>query len=267
MKKISLLILALLLALQSNLVAEDKAAEEKKLSYNIGLDLGSTYYWRGYDIYAHKLDAAETPSSVFNFAPGLYPTITVNTTSGFSFNIWGARSLVARTPTEGQLNAYDEVDLTATYAVKDKSGTFSSSLIGYMFPSANKSTPPLAGYGELVFTYIAPIILNPFVTFAASMGPAGGEYEYAAIGISHELAAGILKVTPKLLFGYWYLNNDSANNKAHIDLNVPFAFVVNETFEFHVLLSGCYRLLGFTDSTNKYSPFILTAGVGASVSF
>jgi hypothetical protein len=270
MKKRFLLIFIVSLFTWINLYADDKPADEKKLSYTIGLDIGSTYTWRGSDTYVHKLDAANTPNSVFNFAPGLFPSITVEANSGLSFNIWGARSLLARTLKDGELNAYDEIDFTGTYTIEDKSGIFSSSLIGYMFPTPSYATGitiAYPSYAEMVFSYTAPVILSPFVSIAGSLGPTGGEYEYASIGISHEIKAGILKITPKLLLGYWYFNKDSSANKVHVDLNVPFLFELSEKLEVHAVLTGCYRLIGFTDDINKYSPFILAAAIGTSFKF
>jgi hypothetical protein len=270
MKKRFLLVMVVSSLTWVNLFAEEKAAEEKKLSYNVAVDFGSTYMWRGFDTYAHKLDAAGQSNSVFNFAPGIFPSVTVTANSGLSFNIWGARSLMARTIKDGELNAYDEMDFTGTYTIVDKSGTFTSSLIAYVFPTASYATGTavaLPSYGELVFSYTAPIILNPFVAIAGSMGPTGAEYEYANIGISHEFQAGILKITPKLLFGYWYMNQGTSTNKAHFDLNIPFVFGISENFEFHASLTGCYRAVGFADNINKYSPFILAAALGASFSF
>lgn len=270
MKKRFLMFFVVSMVSWVNLAAEEEAAEEKKLSYNIGVDFASTYMWRGFDTYAHKLDAAGNANSIFNFAPGIFPTITVTADSGLSFNIWGARSLLARNLAEGELKAYDEIDFTGAYTLEDKSGTFVASFIAYVFPTASyaSGTPvTLPSYGELVFSYTAPVILKPSIAIAASLGPSGGEYEYAAVGISHEFEAGILTIAPKLVFGYWYMNNDTSTNKAHIDLNVPFAFALSESFEFHVNLLGCYRVSGFADTTNGYSPFILAAALGASYSF
>jgi len=251
--------------------AEEKSAEERSLSYNIGLDVGSTYMWRGYDTYAHKLDAAGTANSIFNFAPGIFPSVTVSANSGLSFNIWGARSLVARTLKEGELNAYDEIDFTGTYTVADKSGTFSSSLIAYAYPTASYASGASVSapnYGELVFSYTAPFVLNPFVAVAASLGPTNGsEYEYGSVGVSYEIAAGSLKISPKLLIGYWHVNSSTSTNKAHVDLNVPFLFAISDNFEIHLGLTGCYRISGFADKINGYSPFILAANIGTSVSF
>lgn len=249
---------------------ENKTVEEKKISYSAALDAGSTYLWRGFDAYAGKLVAGNTPGNVFNFAPGLFPSFTVNSTNGLSFNIWGARSVIARSLKDGDLGSIDEIDFTGTYTVEDKSGTFASSIIGYVFPTASYAsgtTATLPSYGELVFSYTAPIILSPFVSIAASLGPSGGEYEYASLGISHVFEMGVIKLGPKLLMGYWYMNNSTSNNKLHIDLNVPVIVQITEAFEFHAGLIGSYRAIGFVDNVNKYSPFILVASLGTSYSF
>jgi hypothetical protein len=267
MKKRFLIAFVVSLVSSISAFAEDKAVEEKKLSYNVGLDVGSTYMWRGFDTFASNLDAHNLSSSAFNFAPGIFPTLTVSADSGLSFNIWGARSLASRTVKEGELSGYDEIDFTGTYTVADKSGTFSSSFIAYVFPTAFVNSVALPSYGELVFSYTAPVILNPFVAVAASLGPTAGEYEYASAGISHEIALGSLKITPKLLFGYWYYNQNVSTNRAHVDLNVPFLLAISESFEVHLGLTGCYRITGFADDINGYSPFILAANVGTSFSF
>ncbi|MDH4200720.1 MAG: hypothetical protein OEV66_10110 [Spirochaetia bacterium] len=264
MKKKILLILFASTFAWGNLSSEEQPAGDagKKLSYNLALDFGTTYLWRMNDTYAPAL---KDQTSLFPFAPGIFPSVTINAGSEWAFNIWGARSLLYRDVQQGELKSYDEVDFTGTYTVKDNSGTFAGSLIGYVFPTTGSAglTP---SYAEMVFGYTAPFeLLNPSITIAAAMAPASAlATEYANISISHEFAAGILKFTPKILFGYWYYNADSALNKGHVDVMLPVSVAINDKFEVHAMIDGCWRTFGFDP---KYAPFILVGTLGASFTF
>lgn len=259
-KKIFLLACAF--AMTSVGVFAQEPPSDKKLSYNIALDFGSTYLWRGFDTFEGK--STNTSSSVFNFAPSLFPSITVSSADGLSFNIWGSRALVARTAAEGALDTYDEIDLTGSYSVSDKTGSFTASAIAYLFPSTI-TTPAVAlpSFGELLFSYTAPWdVLNPTIGLAGDFGGINSEYGFLSVG--HDFEFGIVSFSPKLFFGYWIANGDSSQNKSHLDLLLPFGFKVSDAFEFHAGLTGSYRISGY--NTN-YSAFILVMNLGASFSF
>lgn len=69
-------------------------------------DLPSRFIWRGFDLYAENHPAFQ-PSATYAFGE-----------SGFSVNLWGSMALDDR----GELAAWDEIDLTLTYAFAPAEG-------------------------------------------------------------------------------------------------------------------------------------------------
>ena len=262
MKRRLLLILAITVFAHASISAEEKVVEEKKISYNVAMDFGSTYLWRAFDYYEGHMPA-DSRNSVFNFAPALFPSITATMSNGLWFNLWANVAMIDREATGANLQVLDSLAFTGAYTVTEKSGTFGALFSGYFFPVAGE-TGAYPSYAEMIFSYTAPVILNPTTTAVATLGPTGGEYEYVSLQISHEFKAGIVKFAPKLIAGYWIFNNDPSANKLHVDLNLPLTFVVTDSFEFHVMLTGCYRPIGWN---TEYSPFMLVASLGTSYSF
>jgi len=254
MKKRNTLVLCLILFGYSTLAAaeEDKnsAEQEKKINYNIALDVANVYFWRGYDYYSPSLS---DPQKNFNLVPGLFPSLTMDFSNGFSFNVWSALALASRNSASGDLQSLDEVDLTLAYEIEDISGTFSTLLAVYTYPTSKG-----AAYPELVTSYTAPWdLLNPSLTYAISFGPESTQYQYSSFSLSHEFETGILNIAPDLAFGYWINTKGS-----HLDLNIPFTFAFTESFEMHTGVLGSYRFSGFDGA-----PFIVVANLGTSFSF
>lgn len=255
MTKKILITLTLIASSFGVITAQD--TDEKKIEYAVGLDFGTTYLWRGYDVF----QAAANSGSVFNWAPAIFPTVTLTPKdSGFSFNVWSSFALSERSASESGLEGADEIDLTAAYAIEDKSGTFSAAFVAYIYPS----TSALPTYPELILSYTAPIVLSPTFGVASALGSAGTNSEYAFFKISHDIELGNLSISPALLLGAWLYNGKSSSTMGHLDLTVPVGYQITESVEAHLAIIGSYRLAGYDENG---SDFILVAVLGASGSF
>jgi len=236
---------------------------DEKSPVDLELGIATDYLWRGYDVYAGKLLADGKTEGVFNFAPSLMPSLTFYAPiEGLSFNLWMARSLVARDGASGGLGAADEIDYTASYEFSSVIGDIGAAMIYYTYPTTMGGSL-LSGYFEAAFSYSIPVILSPSFGVAFSDG-VGGDTAYYTIGLSHELGNDTFSFEPGVTFGYWYFNGDVTGNKMHLDISLPFGYSISESFGVSLSLTGSYRITDMYDG--NAAPFVLAAYLGASYS-
>lgn len=263
--------LAYLLAGTSMSWAQDASAGP---SVDVGLNVATTYIWRGEDIYLNKFHAEGAQQGIFNFGPSLMPSITVHSpVEGLSFNIWAALALTGRDNAGGDLHAADEIDYTVAYEFSNAAGDWSAAIILYTYPTAIGGVP-IDSYSELAFSYTAPVLLSPTIGTAVSMGVAGGNTSYHTFGVGHDFEMGSFSISPGLNYGYWAYYADNSQNWSHLDISVAFAYAISENFSISLTPVGVLRffpagsetaVLGA--STYNRPAFISAVDFGVSYSF
>jgi len=242
------LLIAFLLVLSTSIFAQEKPV----VSTTLGIDVSNTYLLRGVDYYSSQLADS---TSVFNLAPMVMPSVTVNVGDSLFFNILNIDSLISRTDLAG----YDELDFTVGYVITDTLGSIVPTVSAYTFPYATDFN-----YTELAIEYASSNeLLHPSLLFITSLGlPVN--FNYFKISISHDFTMSRLTISPKLSIGNFVDFNDLNSSLVHADIDLPVSYAINDSFEVHLLVTGSYRIMGY-DST--ISPFTLNTTLGTSYSF
>ncbi len=212
---------------QNDFGTKTEENSEDSTIVDVYLNFGTTYYWRGVDVYSNKFAFDDKNEGVFNDAFSVMPEITLYTPiPGLTLDLWGAFALSERSGGEDieaplvGLEGKDELNLTIDYSYNNWLGDFSGGAILYIYPAVGGTYP------ELYLGYHAPVLLSPGVNvyFADNnlSDGVGSAYVYTSVDISHEFEVSQFTFTPSLLAGFWrypYLGSDE-DDLIHLDLDL-----------------------------------------------
>jgi len=158
LRKVSSVILVCTVVMSSAAVIAQGITTSFDLSYC------TKYVWRGMAV---------------NTEPVLQPSLTVNHSSGLSFNLWGNYDL---TNINGNKGKFTETDYTLSYAWKPASTAYSAGILRYEFP--NTIYPRTH---EFFFNASFDAPLSPVLALNYDFDQANGLYANFGIGSSCKL--------------------------------------------------------------------------------